>query len=88
MDVTTLFLIFNISALFNQLFNSSFGLFLILIVMLVAAGLLGNALYRKHGQLLWKKVLRVIWRLTFFISVLLHVVFMIIIILNLAFTVS
>ena len=88
MDITTIFLIFNISALFNKIFNSQFGLYLILIVMLICAGLLGNALYRKHGQLLWKRVLRVIWRLTFFITVLLHIIFMLIILINMAFTVS
>jgi len=88
MDVTTIFLIINVAALFNILFNSKFGLYLIIIVMLIAAGLLGNALYRKHGKLLWKRVIRVIWRLTFFLSVLLHLVFMIIKIIELAFTVS
>lgn len=87
MDVTTAFLVMNISALFNHVFNSSFGLFLILIVMLISAGLLGNAQYRKNGQLLWKKVLRIIWRLTFFVSVLLHLIFMLIVLINLAFTV-
>ena len=88
MDVTTVFLLFNIGALFNNIFNSELGLYLLLILMLIAAGLLGNALYRKHGQLLWKRVLRIIWRLTFFLTAILHIIFMLIIIIRLAFTVS
>lgn len=88
MDITTIFLIFNIGALFNDIFKSELGLYLLLIIMFIAAGLLGNALYRKHGQLLWKRVLRIIWRLTFFLTALLHIIFMLIILIRLAFTVS
>lgn len=65
MDVTTLFLILSVSALFNNVFNSTFGFYLILLILLVAAGLIGGAQTRLKGQVDARRLLRVVWRLAF-----------------------
>ena len=88
MDVSTIFFILNVAAMFNTLFHSTFGLYGILLFMLIGGGLLGNALYRKHGNVQWSKILRIVWRITFFITVLLYVIFTVFILFKLAFTVS
>lgn len=87
MDISTIFFIFNVGALLNTLFNNRFGLYGIFLVMIIGAGLLGNSYYRKDGAIPWKKIIRVVWRITFFITVLLYIVLHIIILLKLAFTV-
>lgn len=65
MDVTTFFLILSVSALFNNVFSSSFGFYLILLVLLIAIGLIGGAQTRLKGKVNIRKLLRVVWRLTF-----------------------
>ncbi|WP_178023132.1 DUF3397 domain-containing protein [uncultured Paenibacillus sp.] len=65
MDVTTLFLILSVSALFNNVFDSSFGFYLILIILLVVGGLIGGAQTRLKGKVDGRKLLRVVWRLAF-----------------------
>ena len=76
MDVSTVFLIGCVAVLFNLLFKSSFGLYGILLVMALAAGILGNAQFRKRGGIDTKKIFRVVWRLSFFSMSLLYFVFM------------
>ncbi|MCM3632251.1 MULTISPECIES: DUF3397 domain-containing protein [Paenibacillus] len=87
MDVSTIFFILNVGALFNQLFHIGFGIYGILLVMIIGAGLLGNIHYRKSGNIPWKRIVRVIWRVTFFIMVLLYLILNIYVLLKLAFTV-
>jgi len=87
MDVSTVFFILNVGALFNHLFSNKFGLYVILLVMIIGAGLLGNIYYRKSGAVPWKRIVRVVWRVTFFVTVLLYVVLNIYVLLKLAFTV-
>lgn len=65
MDVTTFFLIISVSALFNMLFGSNFGLYLILLVLLIAGGLIGGIQNRKKGKLDVRRLLRAVWRITF-----------------------
>ncbi|MBM6994865.1 DUF3397 domain-containing protein [Paenibacillus sp. DXFW5] len=65
MDVTTLFLIFSVSALFNNVFHSTFGFYLILIILLVVGGLIGGAQTRLKGKVDGRKLFRVVWRLAF-----------------------
>lgn len=65
MDVTTLFLILSVSALFNNVFSSNFGFYLILLVLLIGIGLIGGAQNRIKGKVDTRKLFRVVWRLTF-----------------------
>lgn len=50
MDVTTVFLIFSVSALFNLTFDSNFGFYLTMILILIALGLIGGAQNRLKGK--------------------------------------
>jgi len=88
MDVSTLFLIPCVAALFNNLFNSGFSIYGILLVMIIGGGLLGNLHYRKDGIIPWKKILRVVWRISFFATAFLYIILIIVTLLQLAFTVS
>ena len=65
MDVTTLFLILAVAGLFNQVFSTGFGFYLILLFMLVAGGLIGSAQNRLKGKVHVKKLCLAVWRLTF-----------------------
>ncbi|RUT47945.1 DUF3397 domain-containing protein [Paenibacillus anaericanus] len=65
MDVTTLFLILSVSALFNNVFNSGFGLYLIVLILLIVGGLIGGAQNRLKGKVDAKRLFRAVWRLAF-----------------------
>lgn len=76
MDVTTLFLLMSVSGLFNTIFNSDFGFFLILLIVLISAGLIGGAQNRLKGKVDGKRLLRAVWRLSFFFLGVGYVLFM------------
>ncbi|MNN61975.1 hypothetical protein D3C76_1338850 [compost metagenome] len=65
MDVTTVFLILSVSALFNNVFGSGFGFYLILLILLIACGLIGGAQNRLKGKVDIRRMIRAVWRLTF-----------------------
>ncbi|WP_306432949.1 DUF3397 domain-containing protein [Paenibacillus sp. J23TS9] len=67
MDVTTLFLIISVSALFNLTFDSRFGFYLILLLLLIAIGLIGSAQNRLKGRIDVQKMAKLIWRMSFII---------------------
>jgi len=67
MDVTTALLIGCVAVLFNDLFNHTFGLYGVLLVLLIAGGLIGNVQYRIKGAIDVKRVARAVWRLGFFL---------------------
>lgn len=50
MDITTFFLVFSVSALFNLTFDSSFGFYLTLLLILLALGFIGGAQNRLKGK--------------------------------------
>ncbi|WP_082083934.1 DUF3397 domain-containing protein [Paenibacillus beijingensis] len=76
MDVTTLMLIGCVAVLFNRLFSNSFGLYGILLLMLIGGGLLGNLQFRSKGEVDVKRVVRAVWRIGFFIMSVLYVLLM------------
>lgn len=76
MDITTALLIGCVAVLFDYLFSSKFGIYGILLFMLLGGGLLGNAQFRKRGVVDAKKIFRTVWRLSFFTMSLLYIVFM------------
>ncbi|ETT56685.1 MULTISPECIES: DUF3397 domain-containing protein [Paenibacillus] len=78
MDVTTLFLLLSVSGLFNIIFDSTFGFFLILLIVLISAGLIGGAQNRLKGGVDGKRLLRAVWRLSFFFLGVGYVLFMVV----------
>ncbi|MWV45247.1 DUF3397 family protein [Paenibacillus sp. HJL G12] len=78
MDVTTLFLIISVSALFNLTFGSRFGFYLILLLLLIAVGLIGSAQNRLKGRIDVQKMSKLIWRMSFIIMSFSYFVFTII----------
>lgn len=78
MDVTTFFLIISVSAMYNTIFGSGFGIYLILLILLIAGGLLGGAQNRLRGQVDIRKILKTIWRLSFFVMSVLYILFLIV----------
>ncbi|WP_019909296.1 DUF3397 domain-containing protein [Paenibacillus sp. HW567] len=78
MDVTTLFLFLSVSALFNNIFKSGFGFYLILLIVLICAGLIGGAQNRLKGKVDGKRLLRAVWRLSFLFMGIGYVLFMIV----------
>jgi Protein of unknown function (DUF3397). len=80
MDVSTAFFILCVGGLIQLLFNTNFGLYGILLFMLLGGGLLGNAQYRKRGSVDVKRIFKMVWRLSFFAMSFLYVVFMLFIV--------
>lgn len=78
MDVTTVFLIGIVAALINERFGTSFGLYLIILLMLLVGGLIGNAQNRARGKVDTSKLIRAVWRLSFFSLTALYVILMVI----------
>lgn len=78
MDITTAFLIFSVAALFNVIFTSRFGFYLILLLLLLSLGLIGGAQNRIKGKVDGKKLCRVVWRLTFIALILVYILLTII----------
>jgi len=66
MDVTTAFLFGCVAMLLNLRLGIGFGPFFLLLVMLIVGGLIGNAQNRVRGKVDPKKLLRAVWRLSFF----------------------
>lgn len=79
MDVSTAFLIPCVGALFQLLLGTNFGFYGILLIMLLGGGLLGNAQYRKRGTINGKRIFRAIWRMTFFLTAFLYIIFMLVV---------
>ncbi|NGZ73866.1 DUF3397 domain-containing protein [Saccharibacillus alkalitolerans] len=65
MDFTTPFLVFSVSALYNYVFGSSFGFYLLLLALLILAGLLGSAQNRKRGRIDPVRLFKGFWRISF-----------------------
>ncbi|WP_342436798.1 DUF3397 domain-containing protein [Paenibacillus sp. FSL L8-0436] len=76
MDVTTLFLLLSVSALFNIIFDSGWGFYLILLIVLISTGLIGGAQNRLKGKVDKKRLLRAVWRLTFFFMTVSYILFL------------
>lgn len=76
MDVTTVLLIGCVAVLFNRIFNSTFGLYGIILIMLLGGGLLGNVQYRAKGNVDMKRITRAIWRMGFFLMGVFYILLM------------
>lgn len=78
MDVTFVFLLFSVAALFNMVFQNQFGFYLILIMLLIAGGLIGGAQTRLKGKLDGKRLMRALWRLGFVVMGISYFLFMLV----------
>ncbi|WP_438492328.1 DUF3397 domain-containing protein [Paenibacillus sp. IHBB 3054] len=78
MDVTTLFLLLSVSALFNIIFDSGWGFYLILLIVLISTGLIGGAQNRLKGKVDGKRLLRAVWRLSFFFMTVSYILFLVV----------
>ncbi|MFC5450201.1 DUF3397 domain-containing protein [Paenibacillus aestuarii] len=65
MDITTIFLIGSVSLMWNRLFQTTFGFWLIVLVLLIAFGMIGGYQTQLKGKADLLKVSRVVWRLSF-----------------------
>ncbi|WP_325176727.1 DUF3397 domain-containing protein [Paenibacillus alkalitolerans] len=65
MDVSTALLVGSVTVLYNEVFNSTFGIYLLLLLFLAGFGLLGNMQHRKKGRIDAKRIFRVVWRMGF-----------------------
>jgi len=72
MDVTTFFLVGCVATLLNGL-GTSFGPYMILLFMLLVAGLIGNAQNRARGKIDAARLIRAVWRLSFFFMSVLYI---------------
>jgi len=75
MDVTTLFLIVSVSALYNIMFDSGLGFYLILLYLLISIGLIGGAQNRIKGRVDVKKMAKLVWRMSFVLMSVSYVIF-------------
>lgn len=82
MDITTLFLLLSVSALFNILFHAKFGFYFILLIVLISAGLIGGAQNRIKGKVDGKRLFRAVWRLSFFFLSSMYVLFMVVVLIQ------
>ncbi|XEC96858.1 DUF3397 domain-containing protein [Paenibacillus tarimensis] len=78
MDITTPLLILCVAALFNDIFDKTFGFYGILLFMLIGWGLLGNLQFRTKGKLDMKRITRAVWRVGFFVMGVMYVLLMVI----------
>jgi hypothetical protein len=76
MDVTNFFLIGCVASLLNGRLNTHFGLFFIILLLLIGGGLIGNAQNRIRGKVDVSKLVKAIWRLSFFAMTVLYVLLM------------
>jgi hypothetical protein len=76
MDVTNAFLIGCVAMLINSRLNTHFGLFFLILLLLIGGGLIGNAQNRVRGKVDVSKLVRAVWRLSFFLMTVLYVLLM------------
>jgi hypothetical protein len=76
MDVTTAFLIGCVAMLLNRRLSTDFGLYFIILLLLIGGGLIGNAQNRIRGKVDTSKLVRGVWRLTFFLMGLMYLLLM------------
>ncbi|AOZ91692.1 DUF3397 domain-containing protein [Paenibacillus crassostreae] len=79
MDVTTVFLIISVSALFNNTFDSKVGFYLILLFLLLAVGMIGGAQNRIKGKVDFTRMIKAVWRMTFILMMCSYAIFTLIV---------
>ncbi len=77
MDVTTFVLIISVSFMSYAIFNSSLGFWIIILLILLSAGFIGNVQNRIRGKIDLLKIYKVVWRISFVVLIGLYVIFLI-----------
>lgn len=78
MDVTTACLVGVVSAQFDMVFGMKYGFWMIVLILLIGMGLIGNAQHRMRGSIDVRKQFRVVWRLGFVALSAFYIVFLMI----------
>ncbi|RTE07695.1 DUF3397 domain-containing protein [Paenibacillus whitsoniae] len=65
MDITNFFLLGSVSLMWNRLFHTQFGFWLIVLVLLITFGMIGGYQTRTKGKPDLIRVGRVVWRFSF-----------------------
>lgn len=79
MDATTFFLVGIVAALLDSVVRLRFGgIWLLLLLFLLTAGLIGNAQHRLKGRIDVRRLVRAVWRLGFLALSAAYVVLMIV----------
>jgi hypothetical protein len=76
MDITTAFLLGIVAMLMKERFGSNLGFYFIIMIMLIGAGLIGNAQNRIRGKVNTARIIRAVWRLSFFAMSLMYLLLM------------
>lgn len=76
MDVTNAFLIGVVATLLNDRLDTNFGLFFIILLLLIGGGLIGNAQNRMKGKYDTTKLIKAVWRLSFFAMSIFYILLM------------
>jgi len=78
-DITTLLLVFVVSAMFNTIIRPGMSfLWIILFAFLVAFGLAGGMQTRSQGKVDLQRTFRIIWRIGFLVLSLLYIILLLI----------
>ncbi len=78
-DFTMIFLVGSVAAMYDDLFNTSFkGFWIIVLFLLLLAGFIGNAQNRLRGKVDPVKIGRAVWRLGFLVLAFTYLLFLII----------
>jgi hypothetical protein len=76
MDITTVFLIGIVASLLKTRTGSNLGIYFIVLLMLIGAGLIGNVQNRIRGKINAPKIFRAVWRLSFFAMGVMYILLM------------
>lgn len=76
MDITTFLLMGSVSVMYDRIFKGVGGFWIILLLFLIAAGLIGGVQNRLKGAVDVRKLIRVVWRFGFLFLSLFYVLFL------------
>lgn len=77
MDITTFFLVGSVSVMLNEVFNITYGFWLILLFLLMGGGLIGNVQNKKYESVDFKRLIKVIWRIAFLLLTVMYILLLI-----------
>ena len=76
-DITNVLLIISVSAMYYISFDSKMGIWWIVLFYLVVAGLIGGLQARMRGKVDFRRLLKAVWRLGFFVLSIVYLIYLI-----------
>jgi uncharacterized membrane protein YGL010W len=76
-DITNVLLIISVSAMYYISFDSKMGIWWIVLFYLVVAGLIGGLQARMRGSVDFRRLLKAVWRLGFFVLSIVYLIYLI-----------